>query len=120
MENKRRFVSLVKKRDFDGLRNEGKRFHVNTWFLANVLSTQTGQIRCGWSIPRHVGSAVIRNRLRRWGREYLRKWSDGHTRDWDINLVFKRREKDFFRNLDHRKFDEEMGKFVARLDQPKS
>ena len=59
----------------------------------------------------------MRNRLRRWGREYLRKWSAREKVSLDLNLIFKRREKDFYKTLSHEEFDEALQKLVGKLER---
>ena len=89
--------------------------HVNYWLLVNVRPTTDPIFRCGFTLTRFIGPAVVRNRLRRWGREYLRRWLKSIVVGFDVNLVFKRREKDFYRNLKHDDFDVAMDKMVAKL-----
>ncbi len=62
-------------------------------------------MRCGWTLPRQVGSAVIRNRLKRWVRVYFRGrlTTDGEL-PIDINLVFRKAEGDFYKKLDYAGF----------------
>lgn len=88
---------------------------MNSWLLANVRLTDLGHIRCGWTIPRQVGPAVLRNRFKRWGREFLRKWSAKSAKSLDLNLIFKRRDKGFYSSVSHKDFDGAMEKLVARL-----
>jgi ribonuclease P protein component len=86
--------------------------------LVNVQVTNTDQIRCGWTIPKPIGTAVLRNRFRRWGREYLRKWAAGQSdKSLDLNLIFKRRERDFYRSMSHKEFDGVMDKMVVKLER---
>jgi hypothetical protein len=40
------------------------------WLVLHVVPA--AEFRCGWTLPRAVGSAVVRNRLKRWLREWLR------------------------------------------------
>lgn len=88
--------------------------HVTSWLLINWRPAE-GHIRCGWTIPGHVGSAVVRNRLRRWGREFVRQWAAQTALCVDMNLVFKRKQDGFYRELKHREFDEALVKAVAKL-----
>ena len=117
MENKIRLRSLSKRTDFENLRAVGLTFHVNSWLLANMYKTDAGEVRLGWTIARQIGSAVVRNRLRRWGREFLRQWSVNKNISLDLNLIFKRREKSFFKALSHEDFDGAMEKLVARIER---
>ncbi len=120
MENKSHFRSLSRRADFLKLKAEGQVFHVNSWLLVSLQRTDRQVVRCGWTISRHIGTAVVRNRLRRWGREYLRK-AIGENLSLDMNLVFKRREIGFYKSLGREEFDEAMAKILVRLQRlPKS
>jgi ribonuclease P protein component len=83
----------------------------------NVQRTENSVLRCGWTLPRQIGTAVVRNRFRRWGREYLRKWSKPLNKGLDLNLVFKRKDKEFYKNLDHKEFDEALEKMVGKIER---
>lgn len=122
MENSRsslkegkRFLSLTRRADFLDLKATGQSFHVNSWLLVNLKTTDRSVVRCGWTLPRQTGTAVVRNRLKRWGREYLRKWSLKSTCSLDLNLIFKRRDKGFYASVSHEEFDGAMEKLVAKL-----
>ncbi|MBX3020480.1 MAG: ribonuclease P protein component [Bdellovibrionales bacterium] len=111
----RRFRSLSRRADFLDLKATGQSFHVNAWLLVNLKLTDRGEIRCGWTLPRQTGTAVVRNRLKRWGREFLRKWATKSKSSLDMNLIFKRRDKGFYASVSHEEFDEAMEKLVAKL-----
>lgn len=121
MESSRRpsrkaaFKSLSRRADFLDLKATGRSFHVNSWLLVNLKTTDRQEVRCGWTLPRQTGTAVVRNRLKRWGREYLRKWAAQSKKSLDINLIFKRRDKGFYASLSHEEFDGAMLKLVAKL-----
>lgn len=83
----------------------GHRVRPSDWLLMNYAENTSGRMRCGWTLPRHVGSAVIRNRLKRWSRVYFRalQGSD-QTLAIDLNLVFRKAENEFYRKLDYERF----------------
>ncbi len=71
----------------------------------NYIESQTGRLRCGWTLPRQVGPAVVRNRLKRWSRVYFRaRLKEGHTLPVDLNLVFRKTEGDFYKKLSYERF----------------
>lgn len=62
-------------------------------------------MRCGWTLPRQVGNAVVRNRLKRWSRAYFRdRVKRGQSLPLDINLVFRKPEGDFYKMLKYEGF----------------
>jgi ribonuclease P protein component len=116
VENKRLAHSLTRRADFLRLKERGRSFHVNQWLLVNFEATERGHLRGGWTIPAYVGNAVIRNRLRRWGREFLRARRSEFA-GVDVNFVFKRRDKALFRTLTHAEFTDAMEKMVVKLSR---
>jgi ribonuclease P protein component len=71
------------------------------------MKNQRGQLRYGCTITRKVGSAVTRNRLKRWTREYFRKMAaHGFNPEYDINLVFRPMPEGFFKDLRYQQYAE--------------
>jgi ribonuclease P protein component len=86
--------------------------------MVNFQPTDLHTLRFGWTIPRYVGNATLRNRLKRWGRECLRKWAKEHELSFDINFIFKRRDEGFYRKLEHVEFDAAIHRFLRKVDRP--
>lgn len=72
--------------------------------------------RVAWSISRKCGGAVIRNRMKRWGREYMRVRAQGLIHGYDFNFIFKPQSREFFKDLDHESFDQALKKVMARIE----
>lgn len=71
----------------------------------NFVENPEGRLRCGWTLPRQVGPAVVRNRLKRWSRVYFReRLKNGETLPIDLNLVFRKTEDDFYKKLSYERF----------------
>jgi ribonuclease P protein component len=117
VENNRRLRSLARRADFLNLKAAGRSLHINSWLLINVQATDSGEFRCGFTLSRYTGTAVVRNRLRRWGKEYLRKWVSKNRASVDLNLIFKRQEKGFYASVSHKDFDAVMDKLAAKLER---
>src|ERR1700678_471928 len=64
---------LRRQSEFESLKETGQRLQPVPWLLLNYKRTEVGHLRYCMTISRKVGSAVIRNRLKRWVREYFRK-----------------------------------------------
>lgn len=101
-------LSVLKQRSqYLALLKKGQKVRPSDWLLLNFARNDVNRMRCGWTLPRYVGSAVVRNRLKRWSRVYFRsviKASDDLP--IDINLVFRKAENDFYRRLDYERFAE--------------
>jgi ribonuclease P protein component len=115
--NKSRYRSLSRRADFLALKAEGHVAHINSWLILNWRGKAEPFIHCGWTIPGHIGPAVIRNRFKRWGREFFRRWSgdNGVVKGIEMNLIFKRKPVEFYRELTHKEFDEALERAAAKL-----
>lgn len=75
-------------------------------------------MRCGWTLPRQVGPAVVRNRLKRWSRVYFRnRLKEGAGAPADINLVFRKAEGDFYKKLSYERFADVVDKGWQQLER---
>jgi len=73
-------------------------------------------MRCGWTLPRYVGSAVVRNRLKRWSRVYFRTVLElKNTAPVDVNLVFRKTQDDFYKKLDYEQFSRSLDRGWQQL-----
>ncbi len=79
------------------------------WLLFNYQSNEFGHTRCGWTLPRNVGTAVVRNRLKRWSRVFFRsKLEEIQKTGVDLNVVFLKSGGDFYKKLDYEEFSRQM------------
>lgn len=85
--------------------------------MVNYRLHDLGEVRGAWTISRTTAPAIIRNRLKRWGREFFRKWSQGYPHGLDFNLIFKRQDFQFYRELEHAEFDQVLRKVVNRFEK---
>ena len=85
-----REVRLVRRAEFDAVYRTGKRrssSHFTVFFRINELP----QSRFGFSIKKELGSAVMRNRIRRRLREMVRGQRTEIPAGWDIVIHPKSR-----------------------------
>lgn len=94
--------SLKKQSDFKTLREQGNFVHVTHWLAVSYQSNNTRNLNWAWTLSRKIGNAVTRNRLKRWGREFLREFG---TYDIDINFIFKIKKPEFYKQLSRKDFD---------------
>ncbi|PIS09948.1 MAG: ribonuclease P protein component [Bdellovibrio sp. CG10_big_fil_rev_8_21_14_0_10_47_8] len=105
MGNKSKAISLKRSSDFDLIRIEGRKKKLSSWLLLSYKKNDLGCLRYGCTISRKVGNAVVRNKLRRWVREYFRRaTSNGEIPEIDINFIFKPMPEGYYRELSHKEF----------------
>jgi ribonuclease P protein component len=116
--SKPRLQVLKTRSQFLHLQKNGHRVRPSDWLLLNYVGNSEGRLRCGWTLPRQVGNAVVRNRLKRWARVYFRgrNATDGDL-PIDINLVFRKAEGDFYKKLDYAGFESVVEKGWRQLRQ---
>lgn len=91
--------------EFLSLKQTGKRHWPTKWLLLNFQKNQLGQLRFGVTASRKIGSAVVRNKLKRWSKEYFRAFLvAGKSIEADINLIFKPMDPGFYKGLNHEEF----------------
>jgi ribonuclease P protein component len=110
-------LSVLRNRsDFLHILENGQRVRPAEWLIMNFVISTKGHLRCGWTLPRQVGSAVVRNRLKRWSRVYFQslvknaKESTETLPAIDLNLVFRKTEPEFYKKLDYERFAETLDK----------
>lgn len=81
--------------------------------------------RCGWTVPRAVGPAVVRNQLKRWSREWLReKMKESKRRSEampsvSLNIGFSavKTPPTFYRQMQYKDFSHAMEKAWAAMNR---
>ena len=73
--------------------------------LVNYEKNKLGTLRLGFTAGRKIGNAVVRNKLRRWCKEFFRK-QKGEV-SVDVNLLFlDSRKRSFYKDLKHEQLEE--------------
>lgn len=113
-----RLCVLTKRSDYLRTFRFGRKFRPSDWVVLNVYRKKRSRdgdelgFRCGWTCPRTVGSAVIRNKLKRWSRIWFRqKLKESALMgislpDVDMNLGFRAMPDGFYRRLRYAEFAE--------------
>ena len=81
---------LLKHSDFLGLTAKGRRCQ-NNHFIAVFAPGKIERTRLGITVSRKVGNAVVRNRIKRFTREYFRLNRHKNTENWDLNIIAKKK-----------------------------
>ncbi len=80
---------ITAKGDFDRLRRSGIRLADGTLAVV-ILPTLNGFSRLGISVPKRIGGAVVRNRLKRLIREVFRLHRDGLPSSADLLVIVRK------------------------------
>ena len=116
--NKTTLAKLKKRTEFLHVSKNGKRVYAGDYLIINFAPNKLGNMRCGWTIPKYVGSAVTRNKMRRWCREFFReKLMSGWNPSLDLNIVVKRKEKNFFKGVEFATFKENLEKACKKIEK---
>ena len=97
--NKSPYQVIRRSSDFAALRENGKRVRLGPWGLWSVRRIQKAELHCGWTISRKVANSVLRNRLKRWCREYFRSTAED-LHGWQINVVFLQQSASFYKTFE--------------------
>ena len=105
----------MQKVNYQNIRRYGRRLYAQKWLFLVVAPNRLQGPRYGWTLPRYVGTAVVRNKYKRWLRELLRGAVQGPPAD--INFIFKKMDKGFYKNKKFSEFKYEIQKALRRVDR---
>ena len=96
---------ILQSSDFQRLKQKGIRVYPNSWMCLSFLKNNQKEIRLGWTISKNIGIAVVRNKLKRWCRQYFReKFQVYSDLSMDVNIILKPRDKDFYKKMKYKEF----------------
>ena len=99
------------------IQRQGQSIKISEWLLLSFLRKDEGVLRVGWTIPRYVGTAVTRNRLKRWLREDLKMCLSGaRVFGFDANFVFLNRGSAFYKGLSHEKVNQTIFRAIKKFE----
>jgi len=81
---------ILKRTEFVKLSKSGQKLK-NEHFIAAVGPGRSETTRLGITVTKKIGCAVIRNRVKRFIREYFRLNRHRITGKWDINIISRKR-----------------------------
>ena len=114
-ENKSKIKRLKKNSEFLELRRKGTKFRVNDWLQIHFSKLQEEALLVGVTTGRKVGSAVIRNRLKRWCLEFFKKHQQTQPVVGRINILFRPQPEGFYKDLSHEELDRLLQKAASKL-----
>ncbi|MCL4535034.1 MAG: ribonuclease P protein component [Bacteroidetes bacterium] len=81
---------LTKRAEFEKVRRDGKAWG-NPWVVVYASPNAVSVTRFGFSIGRRLGTAVVRNRVRRRLREIVRRYTERLRPGWDLVIIARQR-----------------------------
>jgi ribonuclease P protein component len=100
--------------DFEEIRLKGKRIFPCRWLTIGALKKTNEPLKIGWTISSKVGSSVIRNKLKRWCRVYLRQEDLNIKSGYYINIIFRPTNNDFYKNLQYSDLKNQLDKVFSK------
>ena len=105
------FITIKRSSEFQELKLNGKRYSPTSWLTVNFRPNSFGLLRLGVTSGRKVGNAVLRNRLKRWCKVYVRSLKQsGRDFEIDINIIFRPSKEDFSNQISFSEFSLAMDK----------
>ncbi len=109
---------IKKTEDYKNLYKTGRRVYPNSWIVVNFKNNKLQSYRYGLTVPKYVGNAVVRNRLKRLCREVFQKSEVCKSLPpVDINFVFKKRDPGLYKNLSFEELKNELEKACKRINK---
>ncbi len=113
MENKK-LISLKNRSDFERLKTQAQVLRASPWLLIVYLKNDNRGMRFAWTVPRAVGSAVIRNRLKRWCRKLARELLLEGV-NLDVNFVWRSNKTKSFKDMEYKEFENTVRKAWQKI-----
>ncbi len=108
--------TLRRSHDFELLKKKGKRIYPNDWLILSYLENEENQNRFGWVIPGKIGGSVLRNKIKRWCREYFRERKLHPSKHFDVNVIIRASgNANYFKNLKFQEFKDELEFAVKKI-----
>lgn len=117
MANKNQLVRFKKRSEFIHLMKEGKRLFITDWLAIQWLVSDDETLRVGWTIPGYVGSAVTRNKLKRWLKVFLEQKWEPRGPKIKVHFLFKKKPVTFYKGLEHEYFDSILGSGLRNVER---
>ena len=116
MENKKPQTLKISS-EFQELKDNGQVFKVNHWMIVSFLK-KGKEINFGMTFTKKIGSAVIRNKLKRWTREFFRDetvFKEGAA--FHANIILKPISEKFYKEIEASSYKKALNQFVIMSKQ---
>jgi ribonuclease P protein component len=88
--NFKKSARILKRTEFIKLSENGRKL-INEHFIAVIGPGGSETTRLGITVTKKIGCAAIRNRIKRFIREYFRLNKHRITGKWDINIIARKK-----------------------------
>ena len=116
------YNTLKLKSRFKDLKENGKKVTACHWLCVNFDSNSDGVVRLGLTVPKYVGPAVVRNKIRRWSKELIRDAVKKRTfkKGTDLNLFLRNKNKGFYKTVGYEEFKNCFNEAIRKVVQSNS
>jgi ribonuclease P protein component len=109
--------TLQRSSDFKKIKEFGKKRQGSPWLTLIFISNDGLGLRFGMTVTRKVGPAVVRNKVRRWCREFFRlKIKAGASKDIDVNVLIRPMPDEFYKTLSYQDFKSALEVAFEKID----
>ncbi len=116
-------LRLKKRSDFKELSIGGKAIYGSNWIILKVKKNQHTSHQVGWTIPKYVGNAVLRNKFKRWLRDILERKGNLNNSalkdNYDLNFIFRKKPPEFFKDINYKIFEKVVLDAIHRIEKNK-
>ena len=109
--NHQKVTLILHSSDFQRLKQKGMKVYPNKWMCLSFMKNNQTKMRLGWTISKFIGPAVVRNKLKRWYRQFFREKLQKYNNLYvDINIILKPCDKNFYKKLKYTELIESLEK----------
>ena len=101
---------IRRRSEYLALQRRARRFHTRDFVLL-YRPGGTDRSRVGITVSRRVGPAVVRNRIKRWVREFARKNAGSLSGNWDVVVIARSSAA----RIEHSQADLQLAEFFDHL-----
>ncbi len=105
--------TIKSKKDFINLKQSGQKIYTRQGLIFSYINSDFTQ--CSWTVPKYIGNAVLRNKLKRYCRESLRQHLlNLNELSVNLNIIFPRSKIQNFKSIRYSEFDEAVQFFIKK------